>query len=353
MRPTRVPECYIKVRSHTEQVEAMATDRGRPRNPGRQIQLPILSAAGVIRIRRGPFASATLTSGVRKSARGNHVHLQSCPRLNFRTLIWSILLLIPVATSATLSTPHYRDRASAAVRPRAGNSAVAVNAASFENGISPGGLATIFGSDLTSVSGVVVAPRLPLPTILADVSVLVDGVPAPIYSIAFANGEDQISIQVPYDTRTGPGAVLVEVFDGRDRTASIVADSFTEDPGIFAYQDNYALAVHASDGALVGPGDPASPGEVLVFYVTGLGPLSLQLQDGYAAPSDPLAYTVSPFQVLVDGENSEVFFSGLAPGFVGPYQINFRVPRDVDLGNLNLQIRSPYASSRIVILPVH
>ena len=86
--------------------------------------------------------------------------------------------------------------------------------------------------------------------------------------------------------------------------------------------------------------------------MTGLGPLSLQLQDGYAAPSSPLAHTVDPFQVLVDGEDSEIFFSGLAPGFVGLYQINFRVPRDDASGNLDLQIRSPYASSRVAVLPV-
>ena len=273
-------------------------------------------------------------------------------KLTFRAVVWGVLVLTPLASSTSIKKPHYREKSVAGVRPRAGSGPVVVNAASFENGISPGGLATIFGTDLTSVSEVVVASRFPLPTILADVSVLVDGVPAPIYSIAFANGEDQISFQVPYDARTGPRAVQIEVFDGRDRTASIIADSFTEDPGIFAYRGDYALAVHSSDGALVGPDDPAFPGEVLVLYVTGLGPLSLDLQDGYAAPSSPLAYTVDPFTVLVDGEGSEIFFSGLAPGFVGLYQINFRVPRDVRAGNLNLEIQSPYASSRIAILPV-
>ena len=271
--------------------------------------------------------------------------------ISFRTLVCGILFLAP-ATSATLKKPHYRDRTVSSARPHAAGDPVVVNAASFENGISSGGLATVFGSDLTSVSGTIVAPRFPLPTVLGDVSVLVDGVPAPIYSIAFANGEDQISFQVPYDTRTGSAAVQVEVFDGQDRTASIITDSFTEDPGIFVYRANYALAVHSSDGALVGPDDPAIPGEVLVLYVTGLGPLSLQLDDGYAAPSSPLAYTADPFSVQVDGQDSEVLFSGLAPGFVGLYQINLRVPRNIRTGDLNLQIQSPYASSRIAILPV-
>src|SRR5512133_3991808 len=121
-----------------------------------------------------------------------------------------------VASTAIVKKPHYRDR-TLYVRPKAASDTVAVNAASFEPGISPGGLTTIFGSDLTSVTGIVVADRLPLPTRLANVSVLVDGVPAPIYSIAYANGEDQISFQVPYDTATGPD-VHLEVFDGDART---------------------------------------------------------------------------------------------------------------------------------------
>jgi uncharacterized protein (TIGR03437 family) len=209
----------------------------------------------------------------------------------------------------------------------------------------------MFGNDLTSVNGVVVAQSLPLPTQLADVTVFVNGIPASIYSIAFANGEDQISFQVPFNTPTGPGAVEVDVFDGGAQTASVVADSFTEDPGIFVYQGNLALAVHI-DGALVSPNDPSVPGEVVVLYVTGLGPVSLQVEDGFPAPSSPLAFTIDPFQVLVEGENSEVLFSGLAPGFVGVYQINFAVPRDAAPGNVDLEIRSPFASSRPAIVPV-
>jgi minor extracellular serine protease Vpr len=259
--------------------------------------------------------------------------------------------LAAAAAPAITKKPYHRQR-SAAARPRAAGDTVVVNAASFEPGISPGGLATIFGADLTSVSGVVIASGFPLPLELAGVSVLVDGISAPIYSIAFNNGEDQISFQVPYATRTGPGAVQVEVLDRGEETANIVTDSFTEDPGIFAYNGNYALAVHPSDGALVGPSDPAFPGEVLVLYVTALGPLSLDLDDGYPAPSDPLAQTTEPFDVLLDGELSQVLFSGLAPGFVGLYQINFRVPGDAASGNLDLQIRSPFASSRVAVLPV-
>jgi minor extracellular serine protease Vpr len=259
-----------------------------------------------------------------------------------------VALGLPPATAAT--KPFYRQRHA----PPGGSAltdTVVLNAASFEPGICPGGLATIFGPDLTSVSSVVIAPRLPLPTVLANVSVVVNGVPAPIYSIAFADRQDQISFQVPYATATGPGAVEIEVFDGDIQTADIFTDSFVQDPGIFVY-NNHALAVHPSDGALVTPDDPAFPGEVLILYATGLGPLSIPLADGYPAPSSPLAYTIEPFQVIVEGESSEVLFSGLAPGFDGVYQINFRVPRDAPSGALDIFIQSPYATSRTVALPV-
>ena len=271
-------------------------------------------------------------------------------RVLFGAVLTVVLGMPGISAPATAKKPYYRNRSAATNRSHAVGAAEVLNAASFEPGVSPGGLATIFGADLTSVTGAVIAQRLPLPTELANVVVLVNGNPAPIYSIAFANGEDQISFQVPYNAPTGPGAIQVEVFDGDTETANITVDSFTEDPGIFVY-NGYALAVHV-DGRLVGPDNPAQPGEVLILYTTGLGPLSLDLQDGFGAPSNPLAYTVDPFQVLVANENSEVLFSGLAPGFVGLYQINFRVPRDAPFGKVNLQIQCPYASSVITILPI-
>lgn len=252
-------------------------------------------------------------------------------------------------------TPFYRPHSTRRVspaKPRDSGDAVIVNAASYESGISPGALATIFGDNLTMVSGTVLADSNPLPTNLAGVNVMVNGFPAPIYGIAYADGEDQISIQVPYEAPTGPGAAEIQVFDEATLVADFFTDSFTEDPGIFTYNGNFAIA-EASDYSLIGPNNPAIPGEPLVLYVTGLGPLTLDLTDGYGSPtSPPFAETVDPFQVIVDGENCAVFFSGLAPGFVGLYQINFYVPSDAAAGNLQISIQSTYANSATATLPV-
>jgi minor extracellular serine protease Vpr len=227
-----------------------------------------------------------------------------------------------------------------------------VNSASFLPGISPGGLATIFGHNLTDVNGVVVASSNPLPTQFSNVSVIIAGVYAPIYTIAYANGEDQISFQVPYGTPTGLNSVRIQVLDYGNVVADFRTDSYDEDPGIFVWQGNYALALRYPDYSLIGPGNPASRGDILILYTTGLGPLSQNLRDGYAAPSDPLAYTLDPFQVVVAGEQCRLLFSGLAPGFVGLYQINLQLPSDLPAGNLQMQIFSPFANSQIVTLPV-
>jgi uncharacterized protein (TIGR03437 family) len=282
--------------------------------------------------------------------------------MTFRTAalvaILSAVAVPGIAENAVKKTPYFRPKGAQSkeqrldTRPRASSGPVVVNAASYLAGVCQGGLATIFGENLTTVSGIVFAGTDPLPTHLAGVAILVNGIPAPIFGIAYSNGEDQISFQVPYEIPTGPAAADIVVFDFGQQVASIIADSFTEDPGIFTYAGGYAVATSAVDYSLIGPNNPTFPGEELVLYTTGLGPLNLLLTDGFGAPSDPLAYTVDPLEVLVDNEQCRVDFSGLAPGFVGLYQINFRVPLDAPHGNLTLQIQTPFVSSGIATLPV-
>ena len=236
--------------------------------------------------------------------------------------------------------------------PRDAFSVVVVNAASYLPGVSPGAVATIFGPNLSSVSDIVSADTNPLPTQLLDISVVVNGVYAPLFNVAYANGEDQISFQVPYETPVGPNAVDIQVLNNGNVVATLQSDSFTEDPGIFLYGNNYAVAVRYPDYQLIGPDSPAYPGDILIVYTTGLGPLTVPLLDGYGAPSDPLAYTQEPFEALINGESCQILFSGLAPGFVGLDQINLVVPEDAPAGDLNVQISTPYATSGVALLAV-
>ncbi|MDQ3010415.1 MAG: DUF1800 family protein [Acidobacteriota bacterium] len=58
----------------------------------------------------------------------------------------------------------------------------------------------------------------------------------------------------------------------------------------------------------------------------------LTIKDGEAATSDPLAATSALPAVTIGGKAATVYFSGLAPGFVGLWQLNVQVPSDAPSG---------------------
>ena len=72
-------------------------------------------------------------------------------------------------------------------------------------------------------------------------------------------------------------------------------------------------------------------GNVLVIYAVGLGATDPPVADGAPAPTALLARTVTQPSVRVGGNPATVFYSGLAPGLVGVYQVNAILPAG-DLG---------------------
>ena len=66
------------------------------------------------------------------------------------------------------------------------------------------------------------------------------------------------------------------------------------------------------------------PGEVIIIFCTGLGEVTPQVGTGF--PATGLHTTVETPTVTIDGILATVQFSGLAPGFVGLYQLNVTVP---------------------------
>lgn len=206
-----------------------------------------------------------------------------------------------------------------------------VNAASFRPGLAPGSLATIFGRELSPANGIVVVSQAPWPTTLNGVSVTVNGVAAPLYGIAAVNGQEQISFQVPFEA-AGASASLVVRNNGSQSAAVNVALSGTN-PGIFLI-DGTNGAFLKPDFSVIGPANPVDRNTFALMYLTGLGAVSPGVASGGVAPgAEPFARTVATPVVTVAGQNAEVVFSGLAPGFIGLYQVNFRIPAGIDAGS--------------------
>jgi adhesin/invasin len=199
-----------------------------------------------------------------------------------------------------------------------------VHAASDAAGvpIAPGGLITIYGSNLaddTEQSSV-----LPLPQQQSGTQVLLGNLPLPI--LYTSNG--QVNVQVPFST---PVNTQYQISVQRDNLLSVPEQLVIAagQPGVFTVnqQGTGQGVIFKSDGVtLAQPGQPATAGETVVIYCTGLGAVSPPVPEGTPAPSLPLSNTVNPVTVTIGGQDAPVQFSGLTPGFPGLYQVNAVVP---------------------------
>jgi uncharacterized protein (TIGR03437 family) len=203
------------------------------------------------------------------------------------------------------------------------------NAASFQPQVSPGALASVFGTGFGSANYTSAAPY---PTSLGaaslggmGVSVTVNGQAAPVF---FAS-PGQINFQVPWETAIGPANVTVSVAGGLSNTVSVPV--VAAGPGLFV-SGSSAIVQNYPSYSLNGPGNPAAAGSYIIAYLTGSGPVSPAPADGVAAPLNSVVRATSPVTATIGGIGATVSFAGLAPGFVGLVQVNLMVPPGLAAG---------------------
>jgi uncharacterized protein (TIGR03437 family) len=221
------------------------------------------------------------------------------------------------------------------------------NGASFlPGGIQPGSIATIFGTFLANLAGTVTDGGVfPLPTNLQGTTVTVGGFLAPLYAVVNNNGVGQINFQVPFQIgfpalprALGEAFVEIVVNNNGVSNTPVLAPVTPQLPGIFVV-NGFADAQHVTtDNTLVTPQRPAARGEALALYCTGLGVVSNPPGTGTAALDNPLSQMPVFPTVTVGGVQVEAIFGGLAPGYVGLYQVNFVVPQNAPSGTVNITV---------------
>lgn len=213
--------------------------------------------------------------------------------------------------------------------------------------LAPGGITSVFGEQFTAPGAPLsLAPGAPLPTTLGGVRVLVNEVPAPLYFVSAG----QINFQIPFNVSPGEVIVRVERDGTRGNAASVGIVNRAPRVLIWPIAGNYGIAVN-SDGTLPLPagttlgsfsGRPARAGDALVIYAIGLGPTNPGVGTGVASPADPLARvdnTIVNFGVRGPfGGGVDPLYAGLAPGFVGLYQINVIVPGGLAAGPVDMSL---------------
>ena len=133
---------------------------------------------------------------------------------------------------------------------------------------------------------------------------------------------------------------------GSDTSAQVNVQVVSASPRLIADPAGRAQVLRASGlplgdcergpfGTPLCPG--VTPGEAISFFATGLGPVSNPPEDGRRASFSPVVdpTTVS---VTIGGIAAQVLWTGLAPGLVGVYQLNARVPPHAPVGNQQVRV---------------
>lgn len=163
------------------------------------------------------------------------------------------------------------------------------SAASFAPGLTPLAIHSLFGRNLSG--GATVSAPLPWPASINGVELRVNGRPQPLIYIT----DGQINFYLADSLGAATGAT-VELITPLGSSGELRVPVVPLQPAIF-------------------PGAILRRGDFLEVYSTGLGPVTQR--DGFLV-------TTNPIEALINNQPAPVVFSGLAPGFIGLYQVNVR-----------------------------
>lgn len=228
----------------------------------------------------------------------------------------------------------------------------------------PGQVVTVFVTSLAAPAQPISATTVPLPYKLGGISALLlpGPVPVPIMAVssidpcAFNVPVPQLScgtlvgvtVQIPFElivdsgTEAPPTLSYLTISDDSGNSGSVRLFAGPDQIHVIGSQNRLlggGIVTHA-DGTVIDYAHPAKPGEEVVMYAFGLGKTAPAVATGASSPSP--AVSALGFRLTFDyrpnampapglGQNppspaQTPLFAGLTPGFVGLYQINFRIP---------------------------
>jgi uncharacterized protein (TIGR03437 family) len=172
------------------------------------------------------------------------------------------------------------------------------------------------------------------PTSLDGVEVSIAGQKAFVNYIVANPG--QVNVQLPSNIPTGAQQITVTNKNGTSAPFNVTVNA--TEPGLLAPASfkiggkQYVVAFHSDnvtyvlpEGAIAGlPSRPAKPGETIVMYGNGFGPVTPNIPAGELAVGN--SQLVASLEVLFGETQAKLAYYGLSPGLVGVYQFDVVVP---------------------------
>jgi uncharacterized protein (TIGR03437 family) len=199
------------------------------------------------------------------------------------------------------------------------------------------------------------------PTALDGVQVTIGGQKA---FVEYISSTGQVNAQLPSNITAG-GPLGVTVTNGTQTTAAFNVNVNSAEPGLLAPASfliggkQYAVGI-LSDGSYAFPAGaiagvasrPAHPGESIILYGVGFGPVMPPINAGQIATV--LTQIVAPLQIFFGQTAAAIQYDGLTPASVGLYQFNLTVPAvpDNDLVPITFTLGG-VAGTQTLYLAVH
>jgi uncharacterized protein (TIGR03437 family) len=176
------------------------------------------------------------------------------------------------------------------------------------------------------------------PTSLDGVEVSIAGQKAFVNYIVANPG--QVNVELPSNIPTGTQQITVTNKNGTSAPFNVTVNA--TEPGLLAPASfkiggkQYVVAFHSDNvtyvlpaGAIAGlPSRPAKPGETIVMYGNGFGPVTPNIPAGELAQGN--SQLVASMEILFGETAAKLAYYGLSPGLVGVYQFDVVVPAIAD-----------------------
>jgi uncharacterized protein (TIGR03437 family) len=225
------------------------------------------------------------------------------------------------------------------------------NAADGSSGVAPGGLISVYGSQMSATN--VATSQIPLPTALGESCLTVNGTPIPLLFVS----SQQINAQLPFNVG-GNVTMSIHTPAGISNNYNFIMQ--TAAPAVFLSgtagpETGLATIFRADDGQLVTATNPIHPKDTVIIYLTGMGTTSPVVDAGLPAPGSPLSWVTEAPLLTLGGSPLNVLYAGLVPGEIsGLYQINATVPSGVAQGmNIPLVISQGGSSTTLSVRVVN
>ncbi len=219
------------------------------------------------------------------------------------------------------------------------NAGGVITAAAFGGSttVAPGSWIEIYGANLAAGArtwGTADFSGSNAPTSLDSTSVAIGGQPAFVSYISAG----QVNVQVPSNVTAGTQPLVLTTSFGVTAAYNLTIGAA---PAVYAPSilniggKQYAGALFANSSTWVLPtgavsgltSQPASPGDIITLYGVGFGAVTPAVAAGQSVPDGELTALTAPVQVQFGTTPATLQYQGLAPGFVGLYQLNIVVPQ--------------------------